>query len=68
MHLTNHIRKLRFEHDEMTQAELAEKIDVSRMTIYSIEKGNYVPSTVLALKIAKVFNLPVESIFSLEED
>ena len=68
MHLSNNIRKLRFENGEMTQAELAEKIDVSRMTIYSIEKGNYVPSTVLALKIAHVFSLPVESIFALEAD
>ncbi len=68
MHLSNNIRKLRFEKGEMTQAALAEEIGVSRMTIYSIEKGNYVPSTVLALKIAKVFNQPVEAIFWLEED
>lgn len=68
MQLSNNIRKLRFENDEMTQAALAEKIGVSRMTIYSIEKGNYVPSTVLALKMARVFNLPVESIFALIED
>ena len=68
MQLSNNIRKLRFEQSEMTQAELAEKIGVSRMTIYSIEKGNYVPSTVLALKIAQVFDQPVESIFWLEEE
>jgi len=68
MSLSNNIRKLRFENNEMTQAELAEKIGVSRMTIYSIEKGNYVPSTVLALRIAHVFGVPVESIFTLEED
>ena len=68
MSLSNNIRKLRFENNEMTQAELAERIGVSRMTIYSIEKGNYVPSTVLALKMAQVFKVPVESIFTLEED
>jgi len=68
MNLSNNIRKLRFEYSEMTQAELAEKIGVSRMTIHSIEKGNYVPSTVLALKMAHVFKVPVESIFTLEEE
>jgi len=65
MKLHNNIRRLRFEQDEMSQQELADKIGVSRMTIYSIEKGNYVPSTVLALKIAQVFQRPVEEIFTL---
>jgi len=65
MKLQNNIRRLRFEQDEMSQQELADKIGVSRMTIYSIEKGNYVPSTVLALKIAQVFQKPVEEIFTL---
>ncbi|MGN1253925.1 MAG: helix-turn-helix transcriptional regulator [Prevotella sp.] len=51
----------------MTQAELAEKIGVSRQTIVAIENGKYVPSTVLSLKIARVFGKPVESIFSLED-
>jgi len=68
MKLTNNIRKLRFEKDEMSQQELADLIDVSRMTVYSIEKGKYVPSTVLALKIARVFGKPVEEIFSLTDD
>ena len=51
----------------ITQAELAEKVNVSRQTINTIEAGKYVPSTVLALKIAKVFGKSVESIFILED-
>ncbi|KQB99164.1 helix-turn-helix transcriptional regulator [Pedobacter sp. Hv1] len=51
----------------ITQAELADFIQVSRQTINTIESGKYVPSTVLALKMAKVFNVPVEEIFQLEE-
>jgi putative transcriptional regulator len=50
----------------ITQAELAEKIDVSRQTINAIESGKYVPSTVLALKIAAVFKTGVNDIFELE--
>ena len=52
----------------ITQAELAELISVSRQTINTIESGKYVPSTVLALKMAKVFGVPVEQIFNLEEE
>ena len=52
----------------ITQAELAELIGVSRQTINSIESGKYIPSTVLALKIAFVFEHSVESIFSLDEN
>lgn len=51
-----------------TQAELAEKIGVTRQSINAIEKGKYVPSTVLALKIAKLFNESVENIFTLEDN
>jgi putative transcriptional regulator len=51
----------------ITQAELAEQIGVSRQTINTIESNKYVPSTVLALKIARVFNKPLEEIFILEE-
>lgn len=50
----------------MTQEELAKKTGVSRQTINTIESGKYVPSTVLALKMAVIFNVPVEEIFSLE--
>ena len=51
----------------MTQAELADKIGVSRQTINAIETNRYVPSTILALKMAKVFGKKVEEIFSLEK-
>lgn len=50
-----------------TQQDLAERINVSRQTINSMESGKYVPSTVLALKIARVFEVSVEDIFQLEE-
>jgi putative transcriptional regulator len=52
----------------ITQADLAELIGVSRQTINTIESNRYVPSTVLALKIARVFGKPVEEIFILEEE
>lgn len=52
----------------ITQAELADLIQVSRQTINTIESGKYVPSTVLALKMAKVFNVSVEEIFELENE
>lgn len=51
----------------ITQGELAESTQVSRQTIHAIETGKYLPSTVLALKIARIFGKPVESIFILEE-
>jgi putative transcriptional regulator len=50
-----------------TQAELAEKINVSRQAVNSIETGKFIPSTLLALKMGKVFGTPVEEIFILEE-
>lgn len=52
---------------DITQEELAKRVDVSRQTINSIEKRKYVPSTVLALKIAKIFGKSVNEIFELEE-
>lgn len=51
----------------ITQQQLAEAVNVSRQTIVAIEKGRFLPSTPLALKIARYFNKPVESIFILEE-
>ncbi len=53
---------------DITQQQLADAIGVSRNTINSIESGRYVPSTVLALKIARYFDKPTDSIFTLEED
>jgi putative transcriptional regulator len=51
---------------DLTQEELAKKIGVSRQTINSIEKNKYVPSTVLALKMSQLFEIPVNSFFDLE--
>ena len=52
---------------DLTQAELAKKIGVSRQTINAMEKNKYVPSTLLALKLARLFSKPVEEIFMLED-
>ena len=52
---------------DLTQEDLAKKIGVSRQTINSIEKNRYVPSTVLALKLAAIFKIPISAFFSLEE-
>lgn len=52
---------------DMTQQDLAEKVQVSRQTINSIEAGKYVPSTVLALKIAREFGVRLEDVFELED-
>lgn len=52
----------------ITQADLADLIGVSRQTINTIESNRYVPSTVLALKIARIFEKPVEEIFTLDEE
>jgi len=65
--MKNTIKVERAKHN-MTQQDLAEKVGVSRQTINSIESQKYIPSTVLALKIAKVFNTKVDELFELEED
>lgn len=59
----NHIRKLRFNYNEMTQQQLADKVGVTRQTIVALEKGNYSPSLELAFRIAHVFELPLEEVF-----
>ncbi|MGA0559031.1 helix-turn-helix transcriptional regulator [Larkinella sp. VNQ87] len=64
--MKNRIKVARAEQN-LSQADLAERIGVSRQTINSIETGRYVPSTVLALKMAQVFEKTVEEIFQLEE-
>ena len=63
--LDNRIRVFRAEH-RMSQSDLAAAIGVSRKTISTIEVGRFVPSTIIALKIAQHFNVPVEEIFSLK--
>lgn len=64
--LNNRIRVYRAEH-RISQAELADSIGVTRKTISTIEVGRFVPSTIIAMKIANYFKVPVEDIFSLEE-
>ena len=68
MKLGNNIRRYRFDNNEMQQQELASAIGVSRQTIYSIEKGRFIPSTLLALQIARFFSKSVEDIFYIIED
>ena len=52
----------------LTQEELAERVGVTRKTINTVENGIYIPSTYLALRLAKIFSVPVETLFELEED
>lgn len=64
--MANKIRELRAR-DRLTQADLADQIEVSRQTVSAIENGEYNPSVVLALRLAQLFNEPVESIFWLAD-
>ena len=65
--LKNNLRRCRFEHNEISQQELANSVGVTRLTIHSIEKGKFNPSVQLALKIAKFFNKRLEEIFYLSD-
>ncbi|UTW54922.1 helix-turn-helix transcriptional regulator [Kordiimonas sp. SCSIO 12610] len=62
-HITNDIRTLRFMAGEMTQAELARRVGVTRQTVIAIEQGRYSPSLEVAFQIAEVFNVPLEKVF-----
>ena len=62
----NQIRKRRCLNDEMTQAQLAERIGVTRQTVVAIENGKYSPSLEVAFRIATVFEIPLESVFSYD--
>ena len=64
--VNNNIRKLRFDHDEMTQQELAEKAGVTRQTIIAMEKGKYSPSLELAFRISLAFDTTLEEVFSYD--
>jgi len=68
MNLGNNIRRCRFNNNEISQEALAEAIGVTRQTIHSIEKGKYIPSALLAFKIAKFFDKDVEEVFYLIDD
>jgi putative transcriptional regulator len=65
--ITNNIRRLRFEADEMTQAELAERIGVTRQTLIAIEQAKYSPTLELAFRIALVFDVPLDAVFQFQE-
>ena len=68
MKLGNNIRRCRFDNDETSQQELAQAMGVTRQTVYSIEKGKFVPSALLALKIARFFGKSFEEVFFIIED
>ena len=65
--ISNHIRRLRFDRNEMTQEELANLAGCTRQTIIALEQGKYVPSITLAFQIAKAFKVRVEDVFQYEE-
>lgn len=66
--VTNDIRALRFAAGEMTQADLAERIGVTRQTVMAIEQGKYSPSLEVAFQIARVFSVPLDSVFQYPEE
>jgi len=65
--IRNSIRQLRFAHGEMTQQALADQAGCTRQTIMMLEQERYVPSLVLAMRIARIFSRPVDEMFTLEE-
>lgn len=66
--ITNNIRTLRFITGEMTQQQLADQIGVTRQTVLAVENGKYSPTLELAFAIAKVFDKPLEEVFSFEDE
>jgi putative transcriptional regulator len=65
--VTNSIRSLRFAHGEMTQAELAERVGVTRQTVIAIEQGRYSPSLEMAFRIAHVFGVGLDDVFQYQD-
>ncbi len=65
--IKNRIRRLRFDHNEMTQEELANKVGCTRQTIIALEQNKYVPSIELAFRVAKAFGVPLEEAFQYED-
>ncbi len=65
--ITNNIRRLRFDADEMTQKDLAERVGVTRQTIVAIENAKYSPTLELAILISRVFDKPLEAVFDIED-
>lgn len=66
-HVTNSIRAMRFANAEMTQADLAAKLGLTRQTVIAIEQGKYSPSLEVAFQIARIFNRPLDDVFSYGE-
>ena len=66
--ILNTIRRLRFDHGEMTQQELADQIGVTRQTVNAIELGKYSPSLEVAFRIAAVFRVPLDQVFQYDGD
>ncbi len=66
--VTNSLRALRFAHGQMTQADLATRIGVTRQTVIAIEQGRYSPSLEMAFQIAHVFGVPLEEVFQYPEE
>jgi putative transcriptional regulator len=67
-HVTNSIRSLRFANDEMTQADLADRVGVTRQTIIAIEQGKYSPSLEMAFQIAQAFNVRLDEVFQYPDE
>lgn len=65
--VTNRLRALRYAHGEMTQQQLADRVDLTRQTIVAIEKGHYAPSLEAAFRIARVFSATIEEVFGFSD-
>ena len=65
--MTNQIRALRFAADGMTQAELADRLGVTRQTVIAVEQGKYSPTLEMAFQIARVFGVPLDDVFGYPE-
>ena len=66
-HISNNVRRFRFEQGQMTQQQLADKVGVTRQTIIAIEAGKYSPSLPLAFRIARAFGVSIEQVFQYDE-
>ena len=67
-HISNHIRKLRFESGEMTQQALAQKVGVTRQTVIAIEAGKYAPSLEVAFRMAEAFKVSLDEVFQFRQN
>ena len=66
--INNRIRRLRFDHNEITQEELANKVGCTRQTIIALEQNKYIPSIELAFRVARAFDASLEEVFQYEND